>query len=105
MPRVMPRVVEFDFTFRGQKMRVTEGRYHTTKAPSLTIYGKHGDPYATLTANLPGSPNPEPGCYYIKTWSENREIAAAVLMTGRFEDTGERIPSGFVEVRVWRYLG
>lgn len=105
--RVLPPVCEFEFVFKGERLSVREGRYQKTKAPSLTVYGPHGEPFATLTANLPEAGLPEPGCYYIKTWSENRDITNVLLHAAnpRFEDTGRRIPTGFVEVHVWRYLG
>ncbi len=38
----------------------------------------------------------------VKTWSENRMIAGAALLSGYFVDTGRRHQCGYVEASVWR---
>lgn len=40
--------------------------------------------------------------FTVKSWSENEPLVAPMLATGLFEDTGRRIPSGYVEAPVWR---
>lgn len=38
----------------------------------------------------------------IKTWSENEQIIDPLLMTGLFEDTERRAPTGYTMAHVWR---
>ena len=72
-----------------------------TKAIKIT--GHDGEPLATVTCCLDsGADILLPNEYLIKTYSENREVSAALLKAKFFEDTGKRIPSGFVEIEVWK---
>lgn len=59
-------------------------------------------PLGTLTVNLPDD-ELDDGEFAVKTWSENEQLAKAAFATGLFEDTGKRIPTGFVEAQVWRF--
>ena len=43
------------------------------------------------------------GEFAVRTWSKNESVAKAALASGIFEDTGKRIPTGFVEAQVWRF--
>lgn len=61
------------------------------------------EPWATVTVNLPEVPL-EPDEFTVKMWSENEAIRQPLLATGLFEDTGKRVPSGFVSAEVWRRL-
>jgi hypothetical protein len=58
-------------------------------------------PFADLTVNLIEKPL-EKNEIFVKTWSENEVIAKACMATGLFEDTGKRVPTGFVQAQVWR---
>ena len=59
--------------------------------------------YAVLSVNLPESQAAlKPGEFFAKTWSENAQIAEMALATGLFEDTGRRVPTGYVEAQVWK---
>lgn len=70
--------------------------------PALQVFDKQtGLPEAKLTVCIPGTVL-LPGEYLIKTWAENEPLAAAVLATGVFEDTGRRVGTGHVEAQVWR---
>ena len=40
--------------------------------------------------------------FCVKTWRENEVLVAPMLATGLFEDTGMRVPSGYVVAPVWR---
>ena len=61
-----------------------------------------GEPLAILTINLPDEPL-NPSEMFVKTWSENAEIAAEALESGLFVDTGKRVPTGFVEAQIWKF--
>lgn len=60
------------------------------------------EPIGKLTVNLPEEELAE-GEFFVKTWSENKGIAAAALASGLFEDTGRRVATGRVEAQVWRF--
>jgi hypothetical protein len=40
--------------------------------------------------------------FAVKTWSENEPVLEPMRATHLFEDTGRRIPTGFVVAQVWR---
>ena len=62
-------------------------------------------PIATLSVNLREAAHDlGPGEFFAKTWSENAEVARLALASGLFEDTGRRIPTGYVEAQVWRIV-
>lgn len=55
------------------------------------------------TINLPEVELPK-DCVLIKTWSENEGIMEALIANQVIEDTGERIPAGYAEAAVCRYI-
>ena len=91
-----------NFTFKGELLRIEETLY-TNKTPCLLITDSSGSPYAKLTVALEDK-NPEPGCYFIKAWSENTDIAEVLRKSGIFEDTGQRVATGYTNVEVWRRI-
>jgi hypothetical protein len=62
-----------------------------------------GQPYGALTVNIEGSKLADDEIT-VKTWDDEGRFAEAVLRTlgDVFEDTGRRIPTGYVEAPVWR---
>jgi len=68
---------------------------------AIMLVSKLDGHIANLTVNLPDDAL-EPGEMHIKVWSENEEFSGACLQTGMFEDTGKRVPTGFVEAQVWK---
>jgi len=64
-----------------------------------------GEIFGVLTVNLPDKEHLlGRGEVFVKTWSENAGWVAKVLATGLFEDTGKRVPTGFVEAQIWRFV-
>ena len=59
-----------------------------------------GESLATLTTNMVND-SLKDGEVFVKTWSENEEIAKAALESGFFKDTGRRVSAGYVEAQVW----
>ena len=57
--------------------------------------------YATLTVNIPCTIL-EKDEILVKTWSENEPITDFLRNSEFFEDTGKRVPTGFVEAEIWR---
>lgn len=56
-----------------------------------------GEPYCTLSVNMDLKP-PAEGCFWLKDWSENEQIAEWFIKEGLVERTGRFMPSGFVTV-------
>jgi hypothetical protein len=70
---------------------------------AITLYDEaDGCPYLTLSVNPPEPIALAPDEFVAKTWSENTMTAALALDSGLFEDTGGRVPMGFVTGEIWR---
>ena len=61
----------------------------------------NGEAFGVVTTNLPDEPL-EDDEFFVKTWSENRWVPQLLTNCDLFEDTGKRVPSGFVEVQIWK---
>ncbi len=81
--------------------RLVQGAYANGRV-ALQLFSDKQGPIATITVNLPEEPL-EDGEFFVKGWSENERIIPDVLASGLFEDTGKRVPTGFVEAPVWRF--
>ncbi len=88
----------------GENLRLVLDSY---KGGARAIRVVHDDeelgeePYGVLTVNLPGTALGEDEIL-VKTWSENEPFRAPALASGLFEDTGRRVPTGFVAAEIWR---
>lgn len=81
-----------------------EGFYDNGRQ-AIVVEGRHqynGERIGTLTVNIPEA-TLGTGEVLVKTWSENERLAKDVLAAGLFEDTGRRVPTGWVEAEVWRW--
>jgi hypothetical protein len=87
-------------TLFGETVNIIEARY-TDGAPAILLEDEDGGPYATFSTNFDGA-NLADGEVLVKTWSENDMLRQPMLDTGLFEDTGRRVPNGFVNAEVWR---
>lgn len=81
------------------------GRYPAGGAIAIQLVADDEpmEPMATFSTNL--APRGAQVCcdeFCVKTWSENEVLVAPMLSTGLFEDTGKRVPSGYVVSPVWR---
>ncbi len=88
------------FTFKGKELQIVKRQY-VAGGCRLDIIDEDGCPYAVLTKHDADGVCAE-GEFLVKAYAENVEIAAAVKPF--FEDTGRRIPTGYVELEVWRLL-
>ena len=84
----------------GQELRLIQTA-DENNAVAFFVESLDGEPWATLTVNIPGTVLAEDEVL-VKTWSENEELRQPALNTGLFIDTGRRVKSGFVEAEVWR---
>ena len=79
------------------------GSYPRSGQTAVQLFLAGGELLATLSLNIPEKGNLlGEGEFFAKTYSENEEIAQACLASGRFEDTGKRVASGFVQVEIWK---
>lgn len=88
--------------FLGQPYDLTlqvTNRYVDGNRPVIQAYCGP-EQFATITVNLPNA-ELEEGEFLVKTWTEN-EWVPQLLNSGIFEDTGKRVPTGFVKAQVWR---
>lgn len=81
------------------------GRYPAGGAIAIQLVAadEPTEPMATFSTNLIAY-GAQVSCdeFCVKTWSENEVLVAPMLSTGLFEDTGKRVPSGYVVSPVWR---
>lgn len=84
----------------GESLSVVEQRY-PDGGLHYSCVSDCGEPYGTLSKRLPGTALAE-GEVLMKTYSENEPMRQPLLASGLFEDTGRRVPSGFVDLEVWR---
>ena len=81
------------------------GRYPAGGAIAIQLVAddEQAEPMATFSTNLvPCGAEVSRDELCVKTWSENEVFVAPMLSTGLFEDTGKRVPSGYVVSPVWR---
>ena len=81
------------------------GRYPAGGAIAIQLVAddEPTEPMATFSTNLVAY-GAQVACdeFCVKTWSENEVLVSPMLSTGLFEDTGKRVPSGYVVSPVWR---
>jgi hypothetical protein len=98
----MERVAKVQLKHYGPCL-VMRGTYEATGNAAYFIQDVGGSPIATVSVNMPDHGwLLEDDEFFAKTWSENEQVAEQLLAQGVFEDTGKRVPSGFVQVHVWK---
>jgi hypothetical protein len=81
------------------------GRYPVGGGVSIQLVAddEFAEPMATFSTNLvPSGAQVSRDEFCVKTWSENEVFVAPMHSTGLFEDTGKRVPSGYVVSPIWR---
>jgi hypothetical protein len=80
------------------------GRYPSGGAIAVEVFlGPAPDERWSFSTNLvPSGARIADDEFTVKSWSENEPLVEPMLATGLFEDTGRRVPSGYVEAPVWR---
>ncbi|MEQ1804294.1 MAG: hypothetical protein ABL900_02870 [Burkholderiaceae bacterium] len=81
------------------------GRYPAGGAIAIQLVtdDESPEPMATFSTNLaPYGAKVSSDEFCVKTWSENEVFVAPMLSIGLFEDTGKRVPSGYVVAPIWR---
>ena len=65
---------------------------------------QEGEPYATLSTNIDGIVL-DKDCFIAKNYSENKGLLEQFVESGLFEDTGEKVSSGFVSCPIMKFNG
>jgi hypothetical protein len=60
--------------------------------------------YATLSTNIDGVELDE-NCFIAKNYSENKGLLEQFVEQGLFDDTGEKVSSGFVSCPIMKFNG
>ncbi|HET9642588.1 MAG TPA: hypothetical protein VFP68_04350 [Burkholderiaceae bacterium] len=79
------------------------GRYPAGGAIAVQLRARNGEPLGVFSTNLvPYGGHVADTEFFAKVWSENESLAAPMLASGLFEETGRTLPSGYVRVPIWR---
>lgn len=89
--------------FRTWTCNIKKATYPNGRVGLRLLSVGDGSPIAVATVNIPDVKLPE-GYVFIKDWSENTGMLKCLVEAGIVEDTGQRIPTGFVEAAVCKLL-
>lgn len=73
-----------DFLYHGHNVHLVTDTY-VSGSLAVRVIGEDGEPWATLSVNLPESKDLPADHWYGKNWSENTDIMAAALAAGVIE--------------------
>ena len=90
-----------ELTINGLKCVAKYAHYGNGRT-AIQYMASENEVMSVLTVNLPNAELKEDE-FAIKNWSENEQTAKAAMKSGVFEDTGEKIRTGFVEAPIWRF--
>lgn len=93
------------FTYQGHLLRLAFGAYGNGSLAVEAVDAATGEPWATLSVNMPPYDTLPQGVFYLKDWSENAGIAAAFIDSGLIEPAGlPDLASGFVRASAYRFV-
>lgn len=78
-----------------------EAGLYSNGRPAVQVYDEEGMPYCTLTVNIPPAELKEDEIC-IKVWDLPSDFLQKILSSGKFEDTGKRVPAGYTSAPVWK---
>lgn len=89
--------------FKEWPCKIERGQYRGGITALKLIHATEGDPVAVATVNIDGRYPPE-GHVFIKNWSENEGMVAALERAGVVKDTGHKVKVGDVEAHLCKLL-
>jgi hypothetical protein len=94
---------ELSFIARGYgKIHVVTSTYRHGDGLAVELV-KNGEPFAVLSVNIPEAAHRlGPNEFFVKTWSENAEIANDALASGIFRYTG-RTSGDTLSAPIWQF--
>ena len=97
------RITGVDVVFGGWRCRIAPATYPNGRLAWQLVDADTGEPVTVATVNLPDHALPE-GHVFVKDWSENEGVLSALILSGVVEDTGVRVPSGYVDAAMCRIV-
>lgn len=91
-------------TYNNEKLKVAFSRYQSDDSIAMFLMEKHGQMYTKVTVCIPGTKLDKNNEVIIKTWTENEGLLKVLIDSGIVEDTGKKIPTGYVEATLCRLL-
>lgn len=91
------------FVYAGGRVYLDTTGIYRDGSPAVRVIDRKRSPVATLTVFLVNEPPPHELYVWVKTWSENENIARAALESGLFLDSGIRSRAGFAEAQAWQF--
>lgn len=100
---------KFKVTLGGREYEVvdTEIGVYQRGDIAVRLYTDEGwgyEPLADVTVNLKFD-TPQPGCVWVKDYSENEGMADSLMALGFIEPTGIEVDSGWVKIKEYRLIG
>ena len=97
------KIIDVHMGNKNYKVQLVKTNYDKGGVAIKAVVHTTGEPFGKLTINIPEKAN----CLgedkvFIKSYSENTELAKAARESGLFAPTGEWITSGFVKVEIWK---
>ena len=83
--------------YDGIDLIIRTTRY-TNDRVAIELINEEGIRYLTATVNMPTNRLPSPEYTFIKDYSENKGVLAALITAKIVKDTGISVLSGFVEI-------
>lgn len=91
-------------TYRGETLTLRTAAYANGNL-AVEAVTREGEPYATLSVNMPPYDALPEGVFFLKTWSENAAIAAAFIDSGLIERAALPMrSSGFITADAYRFV-
>ena len=85
------------------KAHVITNAYYEGGNLAVELVDQNGEGMAMLSVNIPESSHLlGKNEFFVKTWSENEEIAKDALASGIFRDTN-RCNNGFLRAHIWAF--
>lgn len=82
--------------WQGRRCRLVVSKYPMGGQMAVVLSAaKGGDVEAVLSCNLPGTPPLLPDRFWLKSWSENEELARQLLDQGVIVLTGRKQATGY----------
>ena len=98
----MKKTLAFETRSFGRANVITKA-YQNGGGLALELVDDSDESIAMLSVNLPESSQfLGEDEFFVKTWSENEEIAEDALASGIFRDTG-RTCDGFLRAKIWTF--
>lgn len=102
----MNEIPTIKFEFYGEEVELIPsfGRYGNGRLAITFEDYNTGEPFGTATINMPDA-HLNDGEFFIKTWSENEQLAEALIKQGWIKSTGRDVVSGYVTVTAFKAHG